>query len=165
MKNIKNMLFISLFLVLVFAKTKDYKTNSDVEIIGTEAAGCASLKDGTIGYLHGSRSLILQTKGGQIEETESISAGLDYPGVSPILAFLIDNKRMSVGSVNDDEALEGFDILAKTEGILAALESSHVVYQAIQKAVKRPKEQNILVCLSGRGDKDIEQINEHMNLV
>ena len=72
---------------------------------------------------------------------------------------------MSVESVNDDEALEGFDILAKTEGILAALESSHVVYQAIQKAVKRPKEQNILVCLSGRGDKDIEQINQHMNLV
>jgi len=139
--------------------------NSDVEIIGTEAAGCASLKNGTIGFLHGSRSLILQTKGGQIEETHSISAGLDYPGVSPILANLIDNGRMEVKAVNDDEALEAFGILCKTEGIIPALESSHVVYQAIQEAMKRSKKQNIIVCLSGRGDKDIEQINEHMNLV
>ena len=143
----------------------DAFVNTSAEIIGVEAAGCASLKDGTIGYLHGSRSLILQTNGGNIEETHSISAGLDYPGVSPILAFLIDNGRMQVRGVSDEQALQGFNILAKTEGILAALESSHVVYEAIQEAVKRPKEQNILVCLSGRGDKDIEQINEHMNFV
>tara|TARA_B100001013_G_scaffold255923_1_gene159830 strand:+ start:1969 stop:5631 length:3663 start_codon:yes stop_codon:yes gene_type:complete len=139
--------------------------NSDVEIIGTEAAGCASLKNGTIGYLHGSKSLILQTKGGQIEETHSISSGLDYPGCSPILANLIDNGRMEVKAVNDEQALQGFDILCKTEGIIPALESSHVVYEAIQEAVKRPMGQNIIVCLSGRGDKDIEQINEHMNFV
>jgi len=139
--------------------------NSDVEIIGTEAEGCASLKDGTIGYLHGSRSLILQTNGGNIEETHSISPGLDYPGVSPILAFLIDNGRMEVKAVNDEQALQGFDILCKTEGIIPALESSHVVYEAIQEAINRPRKQNIIVCLSGRGDKDIEQINEHMKLV
>ena len=72
---------------------------------------------------------------------------------------------MSVESVNDDESLQGFDILCKTEGIIPALESSHVVYQAIQEAIKRPKKQNIIVCLSGRGDKDIEQINQVMNLV
>jgi len=143
----------------------DAFVNTSAEIIGCEAAGCASLKDGTIGYLHGSKSLILQTKGGNMKETHSISAGLDYGGVSPILAFLIDNGRMSVESVNDHEALEAFDILCKTEGIIPALESSHVVYQAIQEAIKRPREQNIIVCLSGQGGKDIEQINEHMNLV
>jgi len=143
----------------------DAFVNTSAEIIGVEAAGCASLKDGTIGYLHGSKSLILQTKGGNMKETHSISAGLDYGGVSPILAFLIDNGRMSVESVNDDEALEGFNILCKTEGIIPALESSHAVYQAIQESMKRPSEQNIIVCLSGRGDKDIEQINQVMNLV
>ena len=143
----------------------DAFVNTSAEIIGCEAAGCASLKNGTIGYLHGSKSLILQTNGGNMEETHSISAGLDYGGVSPILAFLLDNDRMSVKSVNDDEAFQSFDILCKTEGIIPALESSHVVYQAIQEAMKRSKKQNIIVCLSGRGDKDIEQINEHMNLV
>ena len=143
----------------------DAFVNTSAEIIGCEAAGCASLKNGTIGYLHGSKSLILQKKGGNIEETHSISAGLDYSGVSPILAFLIDNGRMEVKAVNDDESLQGFDILCKTEGIIPALESSHVVYQAIQEAMKRSKYQNIIVCLSGRGEKDIEQINEHMNLV
>ena len=133
--------------------------NEDVKLIGAEAEGCSSLGKGTVGYVHGSKSLVLQSNSGQIEETHSISAGLDYPGVSPILSFLVQNKRVQVHSVNDAEALEGFDILAKTEGILCALESAHAVYLAIQIAQKLPLSKDIIICLSGRGDKDILQLN------
>ncbi|HET6602903.1 MAG TPA: tryptophan synthase subunit beta [Xanthomonadaceae bacterium] len=137
-----------------------------VEIVGAEAAGegldsgrhAASLVAGRPGVLHGNRTYLLCDEGGQITETHSVSAGLDYPGVGPEHAWLKDTGRARYVGVTDEEALEAFHLLARTEGILAALESSHAVAQAISMARERPAEQLILVNLSGRGDKDVHTI-------
>ena len=135
-----------------------------VKLIGLEAAGlgidtshhAATLCKGSIGVLHGSKSYILQDDDGQIKIAHSISAGLDYPGVGPEHAYLKDSGRVKYFAVKDKEALEGFKILTETEGIIPALESSHAVYHAIKLARRLPKNKNIVVCLSGRGDKDID---------
>jgi len=135
-----------------------------VGLIGVEAAGlglatgkhAATLCKGSIGVLHGSKSYILQDENGQIDIAHSISAGLDYPGVGPEHAYLKDKGRAKYAAVTDKEALEGFKMLTELEGIIPALESSHAIYYASRLARRLSKNKIIIVCLSGRGDKDID---------
>jgi tryptophan synthase beta chain len=134
-----------------------------VELIGVEAAGkgidsgkhAAALGAGSVGVLHGSKSYVLQNADGQIREAHSISAGLDYPGVGPEHAFLKETARARYVSVTDDEALHAFQALCRLEGIIPALESSHALAWAMQAAGQRPKQDLLVVNLSGRGDKDL----------
>ena len=134
-----------------------------VDLIGVEAGGhgldsglhASTLTAGTEGILHGSRSYVLQDQWGQVIETHSISAGLDYPGVGPEHAFLKDSGRATYVSITDKEALEAFHYLCRTEGIIPALESSHAIAYAMKLAATMKPDQKILVNLSGRGDKDI----------
>jgi tryptophan synthase beta chain len=135
-----------------------------VKFIGVEAAGlgintdkhAATLCKGSVGVLHGSKSYLLQDNDGQIKIAHSISAGLDYPGVGPEHSFFKDTGRATYAAVTDRQALEGFSTLTKLEGIIPALESSHAVYYAVKLAKRLSKNKNIIVCLSGRGDKDID---------
>ncbi|MDE1894101.1 MAG: tryptophan synthase subunit beta [Pseudomonadota bacterium] len=144
----------------------EFLNDADVRIVGAEAAGegiatghhAASLAAGRPGVLHGNRTYVLCDDNGQITETHSVSAGLDYPGVGPEHAFLKDAGRADYVGVTDDEALEAFHLLARTEGILAALESSHAVAQAIKLARELPRDGIVLCNLSGRGDKDVHTI-------
>jgi tryptophan synthase beta chain len=124
----------------------------DVRLVGVEAAGAASLGSGRAGVLHGSRSSILADSDGQILDAHSISAGLDYPGVGPEHAMLRDEERAVYVGCTDDEALEAFARLARTEGIIPALESAHALAR-----VAELDGELILVCLSGRGDKDLDE--------
>jgi len=134
-----------------------------VRLVGVEAGGLglatgshgAPLCRGRLGVLHGSKSFVLQDGDGQIREAHSISAGLDYPGVGPEHAFLKTTGRATYVAVTDQEALQGFDLLAKTEGILPALESSHAVAYGFRLARKMRKSESVIISLSGRGDKDI----------
>jgi tryptophan synthase beta chain len=134
-----------------------------VELIGVEAAGkgigtgkhAAALCAGSVGVLHGSKSYVLQDAGGQIREAHSISAGLDYPGVGPEHAFLKENRRARYVAVTDDEALHAFQTLCRLEGIIPALESAHALAWAMQAARQRPRQDLLVVNLSGRGDKDL----------
>ena len=143
-----------------------FLNDAGVRIVGAEAAGegiatgthAASLAAGRPGVLHGNRTYVICDDDGQITETHSVSAGLDYPGVGPEHSFLKDSGRAEYVGVTDDEALEAFHLLAKTEGILAALESSHAVAQAIKLARELPKDAIVLANLSGRGDKDVHTI-------
>jgi tryptophan synthase beta chain len=143
-----------------------FLNDSSVRMVGAEAAGegiatghhAASLAAGRPGVLHGNRTYVLCDDNGQITETHSVSAGLDYPGVGPEHAFLKDAGRAEYVGVTDDEALEAFHLLARTEGILAALESSHAVAQAMKLARELPKDGIVLCNLSGRGDKDVHTI-------
>jgi tryptophan synthase beta chain len=134
-----------------------------VRLIGLEAGGSglesgkhsATLTAGRPGVLHGAMSYLLQDEYGQVQPTHSISAGLDYPGVGPEHSFLKQTGRAEYREVTDDQALEGFHLLCRTEGIIPALESAHAVYAAAELARSLPADQIVLVCLSGRGDKDI----------
>ena len=145
-----------------------YIPYSSVRLIGVEAAGegietgrhAASLTAGRSGVLHGSRTYLLQDKNGQIIETHSISAGLDYPGVGPEHAWLKDTGRAEYVTITDDEALQAFHTLCRREGIIPALESSHALAYASKIAPNLPKDQILLVNLSGRGDKDIHTVAE-----
>ncbi len=138
--------------------------NDKVSLVGVEAAGlglstkkhAATLCKGSVGVLHGSKSYILQTKDGQIEIAHSISAGLDYPGVGPEHSYLKTTGRAKYVAVTDKEALEGFKMLTEIEGIIPALESSHALYYATKFAKRLSKNKMVIVCLSGRGDKDID---------
>ncbi|MGQ9724196.1 MAG: tryptophan synthase subunit beta [Tepidimonas sp.] len=140
-----------------------YIAHKQVRLIGVEAAGsgldsgkhAASLLRGTPGVLHGNRTYVLQNADGQITETHSVSAGLDYPGVGPEHAWLKDSGRAEYVGVTDDEALQAFHRLCRTEGIIPALESSHAIAYAIKLAPTLHPQQTLLVNLSGRGDKDI----------
>ncbi|MDP2935072.1 MAG: tryptophan synthase subunit beta, partial [Dehalococcoidia bacterium] len=142
--------------------------DAQVGLIGVEAAGrgietgdhAASLAAGRPGVLHGSLSYLLQDDNGQVRGTHSISAGLDYPGVGPELSYYRDTGRASFVAVEDAQALEGFQALCRTEGIIPALESAHAVYHAMQLASQRPANEIILVNLSGRGDKDMGTVAE-----
>jgi tryptophan synthase beta chain len=137
-----------------------------VRFIGVEAAGrglssrqhAATLLKGSIGVLHGSKSALLQDKDGQIEIAHSIAAGLDYPGVGPQHAFYKSTGRASYASVTDKEALEGFRLLSQTEGIIPALEPSHAIYYLKKVSKKLKKNSLVILCLSGRGDKDVELV-------
>jgi len=140
-----------------------YIPHDGTRLIGVEAAGqgvetgrhSASLTAGSPGVLHGNRTYLLQDENGQVIETHSISAGLDYPGVGPEHAYLKDIGRAEYVSIKDDEALAAFHHLCRTEGIIPALESSHAVAYAMKLAATMKPEQHLLVNLSGRGDKDI----------
>lgn len=131
-----------------------------VKIIGVEAAGAASLCKGTVGVLHGAKEYVLQTKTGQIMDTHSISAGLDYSGSGPEHSYLKDAGRVEYVMVNDKEALEGFKLLSRMEGIIPALESAHAIAYLKKLAPKLNKDQTIVVCLSGRGDKDADEVRK-----
>ena len=144
--------------------------DDDTEMIGVEAAGkglkshhhAATLNVGTKGVLHGMMTYLLQNKEGQIQETHSISAGLDYPGVGPEHAYLKDVKRVKYRSATDNEAIDAFLLLTKTEGIIPALESAHAVAEAVKVAKNRPKSDTVVITLSGRGDKDVEVVEEYL---
>jgi tryptophan synthase beta subunit len=142
-----------------------FLNDKSVELVGVEAAGqglatgehAASINAGKIGVLHGAKSMLLQDQHGQIHEAYSISAGLDYPGVGPEHAFLHDIGRVRYETITDNEAIEAFQTLCKFEGIIPALESSHALAQAFKETEKF---RTILVCLSGRGDKDLQHVRE-----
>jgi tryptophan synthase beta chain len=125
----------------------------DVRLVGVEAAGAASLGTGVAGVLHGARSSLLADEDGQILDAHSISAGLDYPGVGPEHAHLRDTGRAEYVGATDEDALEAFHRLSRTEGIVPALESAHALAHAL-----RLDEELVLVCLSGRGDKDLAEV-------
>jgi tryptophan synthase beta chain len=149
-----------------------YIKHEKTRLIGVEAAGeglasgkhAASLCAGKPGVLHGNRTYLLQDANGQITETHSVSAGLDYPGVGPEHAWLKDSKRGEYVAVTDDEALEAFHALCHSEGIIPALESAHAVAYAMKLAPTLPKSASLLVNLSGRGDKDMHTVAERSGI-
>ena len=150
-----------------------YLGRPKVRLYGVEAAGeglssgrhGATLSRGHVGVLHGSKSFVLQDRDGQILEAHSISAGLDYPGVGPEHAYLKTTGRATYGSVTDRQALEGFDLLTRCEGIMPALESSHAVAFGVRLARKMKRSDSVLINLSGRGDKDIAILSRHAEAV
>ena len=143
--------------------------NPEVKLVGVEAGGkglatgehAASINGGRVGVLHGAKTYLLQTDAGQIIDTYSVSAGLDYPGVGPEHAYLADIGRAEYPVITDDEAIAAFDMLCRFEGIIPALESSHALAEAIKRAPRLPKETLLLVNLSGRGDKDMDNITNY----
>lgn len=140
--------------------------DTGVQLIGCEAAGkgidtklhAATIAKGKVGIFHGMKSLFCQNDDGQIDAVYSISASLDYPGIGPEHAYLHETGRAQYVPVKDDQAVEAFEYLARTEGIICAIESAHAVYHAMQIAPKMNKDDIIIVCLSGRGDKDVAAI-------
>jgi tryptophan synthase beta chain len=140
--------------------------HAEIDLVGVEAGGrspkpgdhAAPLSHGAPGVLHGSYSYVMQDEDGQTCDVHSVSAGLDYPGVGPEHSYWKDTGRVQYTSCRDDEALSAFNLLARTEGILPALESSHAVAKGVELAAKRPKNEIVVVCLSGRGDKDAAEI-------
>ena len=138
----------------------------EVKLVGVEAGGkglatgehAASINGGRLGVLHGAKTMLLQTDDGNIIDTYSVSAGLDYPGVGPEHCHLHDTGRAEYAVINDDEAIAAFDALCRFEGIIPALESSHALAEAIKRAPKLGKDRLLLVNLSGRGDKDMENV-------
>ena len=139
-------------------------------MVGVEAGGSgirtglhsASISAGSKGVLHGSMTYLLQDKHGQIAETHSVSAGLDYPGVGPEHSFLNDIKRVQYVSINDKEAVKALEYFSQKEGIIPALETSHALAYAMKVARKMKKTQSIIVNLSGRGDKDLQSVREFL---
>jgi len=148
-----------------------FRNDKEIEMVGVEAAGkgiasgkhAATLGEGKVGVLHGSKSYVLQDKDGQITEAHSISAGLDYPGVGPEHSLFKDTGRVRYESITDDQAMNAFNTLCLQEGIIPALESSHAVAQAMIEAPKMGKDKIIIVNLSGRGDKDLGIVTEYEN--
>ena len=146
--------------------------DADVKMLGVEAAGhgldgnehAASLLSGFPGVLHGNRTYLLQDEDGQITEGHSISAGLDYPGIGPEHAWLKDSGRVEYTAVTDEEALEAFQLLCRTEGIIPALEPSHAIAAVAKRAKDMPKDAIILANLCGRGDKDIFTVAERLGV-
>jgi tryptophan synthase beta chain len=146
--------------------------DKNVRLVGVEAAGrgldtgehAASLAVGKVGVLHGTKSYLLQDSSGQVQETHSVSAGLDYPGVGPEHSYLKDTGRATYVAINDEEALEGFRLLCSTEGIVPALEPAHAIAYTAKIAGSLNKEQVILVNLSGRGDKDMDIIAKSLEV-
>ena len=144
--------------------------DEDVRLIGVEGAGfgvdtlhhAATLGKGSPGVLHGSMSYVGQDRNGQIEIAHSISAGLDYPGVGPEHSYLKESGRAEYTSITDDEALEAFQFLSRVEGIIPALESSHAIAHVMKTAPTMRKDQIIVIGLSGRGDKDVEQVSRFL---
>ncbi|MBI4307828.1 MAG: tryptophan synthase subunit beta [Chloroflexi bacterium] len=150
-----------------------FLNDAQVKLVGVEAAGegiatgrhAASLNAGKPGVLHGSFSYVMQDAAGQICETHSISAGLDYPGVGPEHSYLKDTGRAQYVSVTDQEALEGFQALCRSEGIIPALEPAHAIAYAVKLASGLPKDSIVLVCLSGRGDKDMDTVARSLGVI
>ena len=145
--------------------------DDSVQIVGVEAAGhgiesgahAASLSGGAPGVLHGNRTYLLQDDDGQILDAHSISAGLDYPGIGPEHAWLKDIGRATYLSATDDEALAAFQLCAKLEGIIPALEPSHALARALEKAADMGKDEILLLNMCGRGDKDLFSVMDHLS--
>jgi len=143
-----------------------------VKILGVEAAGrglrtgqhAASILGGEIGVLHGSKSYVLQDQSGQIRETHSIAAGLDYPGVGPELSYLRDRGRVQFVSATDSEAIEAIKFLAEVEGIIPALESAHAIAAVMRLAPRLAKHRTLIINLSGRGDKDMTTVGDYLGV-
>jgi len=139
--------------------------DAEVELVGVEAAGegiasghhGASLSEGRPGVLHGSYSYLLQDEVGQVQEAHSISAGLDYPGVGPEHSFLRDSGRVRYESATDGEAVAAFSLLSREEGIIPALESAHAIALLVREGARLSAPGPVILCLSGRGDKDVDQ--------
>ncbi|RUM60947.1 MAG: tryptophan synthase subunit beta, partial [Persephonella sp.] len=146
--------------------------DDSVELVGVEAGGygletgkhSASINGGSIGVLHGMKSYFLQNEWGQIEQTHSISAGLDYPGVGPEHSYLAKIGRAKYITATDEEALEGFLLLSRTEGIIPALESSHAIIKGVEIAKNLDKDKVVIINLSGRGDKDVQQVKNFLDI-
>jgi len=144
--------------------------DTQIEMYGVEAAGhglstglhAASITGGRPGVLHGNRTYLLMDDDGQIKDAHSISAGLDYPGIGPEHAWLHDIKRVQYLSATDDEALKAFQLCSRLEGIIPALEPAHAVAKVMDLAPKKPKDHLMVVNLCGRGDKDLESVNQHL---
>jgi len=149
-----------------------FRKDAKVALVGVEAAGhglatgrhAASLTAGQPGVLHGNMTYLLQDETGQIREAHSISAGLDYPGVGPEHAYLRDSGRATYVTATDDEAVAALSTLAETEGIIPALESAHAIAHVIREAPRMKKSDVLLVCLSGRGDKDMGTVASHLGV-
>jgi tryptophan synthase beta chain len=141
-------------------------TDQTVELIGVEAGGrgpalgghAATLGYGRPGVLHGAYSYVLQDSDGQTADVHSVSAGLDYPGVGPEHSYWKESGRVRYTNISDTEALEGFAICSQLEGILPALETAHALVEAMRVAARRPKEEIVVICFSGRGDKDCVEV-------
>lgn len=150
----------------------DFLDDSGVALYGVEAAGdgietgrhSASISAGSVGVLHGKKTYILQDELGQVRAAHSISAGLDYPGVGPEHAYLHQSGRASYVSITDDEALEGLQLLTRTEGIIPALESAHAIAYAAKLAATMSREQIVVINVSGRGDKDMNTVAHHLGV-
>jgi tryptophan synthase beta chain len=148
----------------------EFLDDQDVTIIGVEAGGhgvdtnkhASSLNGGVPGVLHGNRTFLLQDDDGQIIDAHSISAGLDYPGIGPEHAHLHDVKRVEYVPINDDEALKAFHQTCRLEGIIPALETAHALAEAYKRAPHLPKDHLMVICLSGRGDKDMQTVMSHL---
>src|SRR5262245_24892027 len=146
--------------------------DADVELVGVEAAGegldtghhSASLARGRPGVLHGSLSYLLQDEYGQVHPAHSISAGLDYPGVGPEHSYLKDTGRAQYVAISDNEALQGFRLLSQLEGIIPALETAHAVSWVASQRGRWTRDEPVLLCVSGRGDRDVAQVSE-MNIL
>ena len=150
----------------------EFLEDESVNLIGVEAAGkglqtnqnAATLSLGRTGVIHGMRTKVLLDEHDKIKEVYSISAGLDYPGVGPEHAYLKETNRVNYFAISDREAVEAFQVLSKTEGIIPAIESAHAVAYAMKLAKKLPKDKSVIVNLSGRGDKDVESIEKYLKL-
>jgi tryptophan synthase beta chain len=153
---------------LFFPFVKD----KSVKMLGVEAAGhglgsgkhSATIQRGAVGVLHGSKSYLLQDDKGQVKETHSVAAGLDYPGVGPELSYLRDQGRVQFDSATDEEAIASIRFLAEVEGIIPALESAHAIAVARRLAPKLKKRQIVIVNLSGRGDKDMITVGDYLGV-
>ena len=147
-----------------------FSLDSSVKLLGVEAGGdgidtdrhSATLTGGSVGVLHGVRTYILQDKHGQVSDTHSVSAGLDYPGVGPELSSWKDSDRAKFIACTDADAFKGFRILSESEGIIPALETAHAVWGALELAKTMRAEENIVICLSGRGDKDVQSVADEL---
>lgn len=147
-----------------------FSTDTSVKMLGVEAGGdgidtarhSATLTGGSIGVLHGVRTYVLQDANGQISDTHSVSAGLDYPGVGPELSSWKDSARAKFIAATDAEAFKGFRLLSETEGIIPALETAHAVWGAVELAKTMDKEETVVLCLSGRGDKDVQSVADEL---
>jgi len=149
-----------------------FVNDKEIELVGVEAGGLgietglhgATLSHGSTGVLHGMKSYLLHDEDGQVKEAHSISAGLDYPGVGCEHSYYYKTGRAKYVNITDEEALEGFELLCRTEGIVPALESAHAIAYLTKMVPKMKKDQIVLLCLSGRGDKDVNQIAERMGV-
>jgi len=147
-----------------------FSKDPSVKLLGVEAGGdgldtarhSATLSGGSKGVLHGVRTYVLQDSNGQISDTHSVSAGLDYPGVGPELSSWKDSERAKFVAATDAEAFEGFRLCSQLEGIIPALESAHAIIKALDLAKTMGKGADVVVCLSGRGDKDVQSVAEEL---
>lgn len=147
-----------------------FSNDPSVKLLGVEAGGdgvntarhSATLTGGTKGVLHGVRTYVLQNEHGQISDTHSVSAGLDYPGVGPELSNWKDSERAKFIAATDAEAFLGFKLMSQLEGIIPALESAHGIYGALELAKTMGKDQDVVICLSGRGDKDVQSVADEL---